>query len=111
MTNEEVLEKHECQCWNCVHHPTGQVAQAHKTINRLVTLFDEKQRRRFVGFLAAQIGRGGIQQMASITGLHRQTIARGQGENQNEATDDSRVRQSGGGRKPVEKKRQTYCST
>ena len=69
-------------------------------INRLLAILNEKQRRRFVGLLAYQQGHGGLKQMAEITGLHRNTIARGLQENQIGIAADAAIRQAGGGRQP-----------
>jgi predicted ArsR family transcriptional regulator len=67
----------------------------------LVTL-NEKNRRRFAGLLALEHGRGGIQAMAAITGLSRNTIRRGCEEVRR--TDRlPTVRQAGAGRPAIEK--------
>jgi hypothetical protein len=64
--------------------------------------FDEKSRRRFVGLLAVQLGRGGLERAHEITGLSRTTIRLGREEIRR--TDRrSRVRRAGGGRMAVEK--------
>jgi len=78
-------------------------------INQLVKTLNEKQRRQFVGFLAKQAGYGGIQRMAQITGLHRDTISRGQRELEEAQDEDGRIRRQGGGRHLIEKKRR-ICS-
>jgi len=66
---------------------------------------DERSRRLFAGILARQQGRGGIQQVARITGLSRMTIRRGWRESERgQAESSDRVRRPGGGRKCVEKK-------
>jgi len=58
-----------------------------------------------VGFLAQQQGRGGIALFHRITGLDRDTIARGQRELHQEADlPPGRVRQPGAGRKRTEVK-------
>lgn len=78
-------------------------------INRMISTLDEKNARRVVGLMAGQLGRGGIALMMVVTGMSRNTITRGQQEL--ETADDpvptNRVRASGGGRKPLEKKAQT----
>jgi hypothetical protein len=82
------------------------VAVEHRAINRLVAVSNERLRRLLVGFLAAQMGYGGVSRMARITGMDRNTIARGQRELRRQgiskAQASSRVRRFGGGRKPVE---------
>jgi DNA-binding phage protein len=71
---------HSCPCSSCQLDPQGAIAREHRLINQLVATFDEKSRRLYVAFLADQQGRGGLAQLASITGLSRNTIRRGQQE-------------------------------
>ncbi len=93
---------HRCACPVCQRHPHSAVAKQHCAINRVLATLNEKNRRRFAGLLALQRGRGGIELLATITGLSRTTIRRGRTEIRH--TDRSAgVRQLGGGRKPVEK--------
>jgi hypothetical protein len=95
--------RHVCPCLVCANEPEGELAGEHRTINHLVALLDEKRRRRFVGFLASQQGRGGIEQLARITGLSPKTIRRGIRENRTPTSDCSqRIRRRGGGRKRIE---------
>jgi len=108
MANQQSSRLYQCQCFDCINHASGTIAQEHLLINRLVAMLDEKQRRRFVSLLAYQQGYGGIQALADITRLHRNTIARGLRETQADAMDDGRIRQTGGGRKPVEKKNRGF---
>lgn len=68
-----------------------------------LSLLDEKQRRLYAGLEAMRFGRGGDQQIADLLGLHPQTVARGRHELLEQDIDAERVRQPGGGRKPVEK--------
>lgn len=83
-------------------HIDSRQAQQHKAINRVVATFDEKSRRRFVGLLALQLGRGGVARVHEITGMSRTTIRVGR--NEIRRTDHRRqVRQSGGGRIAFEK--------
>jgi len=93
----------KCQCSHCQQNPNGPIAAQHRSINRLVALADERLRRLLVGFLAQQHGRGGISLMSRITGLDRNTIARGLRELQAEQSlPHKRIRRQGGGRKRVE---------
>jgi len=95
-----------CDCRNCVEQPSGETALLHASINRLVAALDEKHRRQFVGLLASQFGYGGMQYLSKITGLHRETISRGQREiTRANVVLDGRIRVPGGGRHKVEKKR------
>ncbi len=96
---------HKCRCSECVEQPSSETALFHASINRLVVALDEKHRRQFVGLLASQFGHGGMQYIARITGLNRQTISRGKREvEQMDAALDGRIRALGGGRHKAEKK-------
>jgi len=100
---------YQCQCIDCRSELASAIAQEHRMINQLVRMLNEKQRRQFVGLLAKQAGYGGIQRMAQITGLHRATIARGQGELEEAQAEEGRIRRQGGGRQLIEKKSRSYC--
>lgn len=80
------------------------MVEYHQAINRVLVELDEHGRRLFTGLLAKQLGRGGIQRLAEITGLNRMTIRRGLREVNGLRRQPERVRGPGGGRKPVEKK-------
>jgi hypothetical protein len=70
---------------------------------------NERARRLFAGLLARERGRGGVVEIALVTGLSRTTIRRGRSELERPAaTPGGRVRRAGGGRKRVEKKRRGY---
>jgi hypothetical protein len=95
---------HRCTCDGCQQHPYSGSAKQHRAINRVLATLDEGNRRRFVGLLAFQWGRGGLQSLNRITGLSRNTLRRGRAE----VAHITRVpagkgRQSGGGRQRVEK--------
>lgn len=101
----ELPAVHSCECQICLEQPDSLTAQVHRAINCLVATTDERSRRLCVGLLARQHGRGGIALLARITGLDRNTIARGQRELQQSApTPCGRIRRPGAGRKRVEKK-------
>jgi hypothetical protein len=94
---------HSCSCRGCQREPNGPTAEQHRSINRLVVLADERSRRLLVGFLAEQHGRGGISLLSRITGLDRNTIARGRRElHRGVSPPPGRIRRRGGGRKRVE---------
>lgn len=96
---------HVCPCPRCHHHPNGSVAREHRRINRLLVAADERTRRLLAGFLAQQHGRGGVTLLAQVTGLDRNTIARGQRElRHGRPRAKARVRQPGAGRPRAEKK-------
>jgi hypothetical protein len=95
---------HSCGCPTCRQHPSGRVAREHRTLNRLIAAGDERTRRLLAGFLARQHGRGGIALLARITGLDRNTIARGRRELRQPFRSSGRIRRLGGGGQRVEKK-------
>jgi hypothetical protein len=103
MTEKQFKGPHQCQCTQCIEHPSSPVTELHRQINQLVVLLNEKDRRQMVGLLARQFGQGGVTRMAQITGLSRTTITRGQ---QEIAAGDftDRVRSKGAGRSLTEKK-------
>lgn len=69
------------------------------------SLLDEQQRRLYAGLVSLQHGYGGQQRAAERFGLDVDTVARGENELLSGQVVRGRVRQSGGGRPPVEKKR------
>jgi hypothetical protein len=95
---------HVCECPRCRQYPHGQVAREHRALNRLIAASDERSRRLLAGFLARQHGRGGITLMARITGLDRDTVARGRRELRQPFRASGRIRQPGAGGRRVEKK-------
>jgi hypothetical protein len=101
---------HKCTCVTCRHRPKGAVAKEHRAINRVLAVLHEKGRRRVVGLLALQWGRGGLTQLSQITGLSRPTIRRGRDEVQKveRATERVRVRRAGAGR-PLTEKNSQVC--
>jgi len=81
----------------------AEVAQIAESVARrygvLRPHLDERQRRLLLGVEASQMGRGGIKAIASATGVHPDTIARGVLEVEGVAEPQARVRAVGGGRK------------
>jgi hypothetical protein len=69
------------------------------------TLLDEQQRRLYAGLESLQGGHGGQQRAAQLFGLDVDTVARGERELLGGQILGGRVRQPGGGRPAVEKKR------
>lgn len=96
---------HQCRCQVCKTAPRSAEAKEHHAINQVINLLHEKGRRRFVGLLAMQWGRGGVARVGLITGMSRPTIRRGREEVQRKerATERNRVRKQGAGRQRVEK--------
>jgi hypothetical protein len=99
---------HQCQCPDCQQSEEHPNKEIHHQMNLLLSRLDEQQRRWYVALEAKKLGRGGASLMAQVTGMHVDTIRRGQEELDNELTNRpmDRVRLPGGGRPPVEKKRQ-----
>lgn len=71
-------------------------------------LLDEQQRRLYAGLESLAQGHGGDQRMAALLGLDVATVARGRRELLAEKVLKDRVRRTGGGRKPLEKKRPNF---
>lgn len=69
------------------------------------SLLDEKQRRFYAGLEALKLGRGGDSRIADLLGLDPHTVAKGRQELLSQKVLRGRLRQTGGGRKPTEKKR------
>lgn len=77
-------------------------------INRVLPWLDENQKRKFLASEALSLGRGGIQEISAISGVHRNTIATGIKElndphfkpDENEES-KRRIRAKGAGRKPI----------
>jgi hypothetical protein len=109
MPNLAKRKIHHCTCKSCQLHPYGKNAKQHQAINRVLLDLNERNQRQFVGTLADQRGRGGISQLAEITGLSRVTIARGRSEIEHAKKNrSSGIRRSGAGRPRVEKNNQEY---
>jgi hypothetical protein len=78
----------------------------HQQMNLFMSRLDEQQRRWYAALEAQKLGHGGATLVAKVTGLSVETIRRGRYELESKLADrpHDRVRQVGGGRKPVEKK-------
>jgi hypothetical protein len=99
---------YQCKCPDCQQSGAHPNKELHHQMNLFLSRLDEQQRRWYVALEAKKLGHGGATQMAQITGIHVETIRRGQKELDSELADRpaDRVRLPGGGRPPVEKKRQ-----
>jgi hypothetical protein len=94
---------HQCQCAECRRSEASLTRTLHQQMNFFLSTLDEHQRRLYVGLESKKLGHGGDEQLALITGMNVETIAKGRHElEQAEPTD--RIRAPGGGRIPVEKK-------
>src|SRR2546430_16167671 len=73
---------------------------------RVLGTLNEMQARVFVAQRALEEGRGGVSRLARLTGMSRPTILKGiadlQGKDLEVGAETGRIRQPGGGRKPVE---------
>jgi hypothetical protein len=69
------------------------------------SLLDEKQRRLYAGLEWLKIGHGGDRAIAELLGLGVGTVAHGRRELLDRDVEPERVRRTGAGRKPVERKR------
>lgn len=68
------------------------------------SVLDEKQRRLYAGLESLKSGHGGDTRIAGLLGLDAGTVARGRRQLLEQDIELDRVRSTGGGRKPVEKK-------
>lgn len=94
---------HRCPCSDCRRRKTNPTKDLHQQMNFLVSTLDERQQRLYVGLESQKLGHGGDRQLALITGLSVDTIAKGRQElDQADASD--RIRAVGDGRPRVEKK-------
>lgn len=67
-------------------------------------LLDERSRRLVAAADCAALGRGGVSQVAEISGLSRPTLYKGMSELESSETGSERVRRPGGGRKKASEK-------
>jgi len=93
--------------WEMVESPVaaGVTPELKAAIILLFSLLDERQRRLYAGLEAHKLGHGGDRQIAEFFALDVHTVARGRRELFGEQVQRQRVRKTGGGRKPTEKKR------
>ena len=83
--------------------PSGDEVKA--AVVLFLSLLDEKQRRLYAGLESLKLGSGNDHHIASILGVHPQTVTKGRQELLERDVELERVRRAGGGREPVEKKR------
>ena len=69
------------------------------------SMLNEKQRRLYAGLESLKLGYGGDQRIAEFIGLDPHTVAKGRRELLEQDLEIDRIRKTGGGRKPLEKKR------
>jgi hypothetical protein len=98
---------YQCRCPCCVQAEEHPDRERHAQLNLLLSRSDEQHRRWLVAWEANRLGHGGVALMSLITGLHPDTIRRGQEELASGLAErpTNQTRLPGGGRPPVEKKR------
>ena len=99
----EKRPQHKCKCPDCRRRHANPTKDLHQQMNFLVSTLDEQQRRLYLGLEAKRFGHGGDRQVARITGLSVDTIAKGRHELE-QAEASARIRRAGAGRLRVEKK-------
>ncbi len=99
---------HVCGCAVCQTGMDGPLVHQHRQVNVLLSRLSEPQRRWYAGSLSQQPDGPSDRQLALITGLDPQTIARGRAELAAGLPDapPTRQRRVGGGRLRAEKKTQ-----
>jgi hypothetical protein len=97
-------QRHECGCRECRKDSASPEAERHRLLNEAILHSQENNRRLVAGLEAMRVGRGGITKVSRITGLDRNTIARGIRELREGRPAMGRIRRAGGGRKKAGKK-------
>lgn len=98
---------HQCECSVCQQSESHPEQGQHQQMNLFMSRLNEQQRRWYAALEAQKLGHGGATLVSRITGLSVETIRRGRYELEEGLAERpaDRVRQAGGGRKTVEKKR------
>ena len=98
---------YQCQCPQCTQGGEHPQREQHSQLNLLLCRCDEQQRRWIVAWEANRMGHGGVAFLSLVTGLHGDTIRRGQAELAAGLAGRpvGQARLPGGGRPRVEKKR------
>ncbi len=77
------------------------------TLVKLLNTLDEAQKRWLVGREAMLLGHGGVKRMCEVSGLSKPTVIKGVKELRGKQAlrpEGGRIRQAGGGRKPIEER-------
>ena len=98
---------HQCKCVICQRSESHPDQLLHRQMNLFMSRLNEQQRRWYASLEAQKLGHGGATLLAKVTGLSVETIRRGRYELEDGLVDRpvDRVRNPGGGRPTVEKKR------
>ena len=97
-------QRYVCPCPECRKEPGSAVSDWHRALNEAILHAEENNRRLVAGLEAIRMGWGGIRKVAQITGLDRNTIARGIRELRKGRPASDRIRKAGGGRQKIERK-------
>jgi hypothetical protein len=90
-----------------VANPDMATDEARAVLILFCSMLNEKQRRLYAGLESLKLGHGGDAHIASLLGMDPHTVAKGRKELMDaDLTDVTRIRASGAGRTPQEKKRQ-----
>jgi hypothetical protein len=84
--------------------------QMQENIRVLMSVLNEKQRRLYLGLESMRLGHGGDTAISRITGINVKTIALGRRQLQEGNLSSERIREVGGGRPPLKKKRRDRTS-
>lgn len=95
-----------CQCLVCIQAADHPDKILHHHMNLFASRLTEQQRRLYAAVESKRIGHGGDRLVSLVLGLNVETIRRGRRELDRGLVDlpADRVRHSGAGRLPVEKK-------
>jgi len=88
-----------------VADPDLAAEEAKALVLLFISTLDERQRRQYAGLESLKLGHGGDHYIAELFGLNPHTVARGREELVEGDWDVDRLRATGGGRTPAEKKR------
>ena len=104
---------HQCQCARCQQPEPHPEKVLHQQMNLFLSRLNEQERRWYVALESFRRGRGGIRELAQITGMDEKTIWRGRSEMATEfqGRPTDRVRLPGGGRPRLEKKLRSSASS
>src|SRR5437016_13547535 len=96
-----------CQCGPCRRGEAHRDREQHRQMNVFLSRLDEQQRRWYLAVESQRLGHGADRLLFEITGVDEKTIRRGREELAASLAEQptDRIRQPGGGRPPVEKKR------
>jgi len=102
---QELNRKESLVNYSVIKEPAMLMNELKASLVLFFSLLDEQQRRIFAGLESLKHGHGGDQLIAEIFGINEKTVARGRKELLEEQILFESVRDIGGGRKAVQKKR------